>query len=264
MKFICELCSKNFTRAYTLNVHMKTTCPIFREQQQQSVILIKENEQRILFLEEKMDELSSDNSSKNLIISKLESEINALRSINRVYEEEINNLKEKIEVERTQASLEAKLELTKERADRLEHHILAENSKPRNVFNLNLAPYHTPEEFDKICESYTAEHFNQGPEATYKFLLNNCFKDDEGKPRIKCTDSSRRIFKGIKNGVPFVDVGGTKIAKDVSRPIKGAVRKVANQIHDDVDVCEWTKKTSSHYRALEQARLSKRLAKDLL
>lgn len=249
MDIICELCKKSVGHATSLKRHQGTKiCQNVRDMIKS---LRKDDKTIIDTLTARVDELERESLLKN---------------------EQIRQLKNQLENAKAQATLETKLELaqvaiekTEERASRLEQHILRENSKPRSSGNItmNLAPLCSQDELEKICAGYTVDHFNGGPEATYQFLLKNCLTDSEGNPRIKCTDTSRRVFKGRSStGEPFVDVGGKKIAKNVSKPIKSAIRTASNQI-DDIEEYSITTKASSHYRSIEPARLSRRLAQDL-
>lgn len=243
MRIVCEFCGRTLDRSNSLKKHLTTK--ICKTAQTLTLSIKNVNDSKLVDKE---------------TIESLREQIQTLTIENIKLKEELYKFKIKSTVE------EAKLEITKERADRLEQHILTENSKPRtsNNITMNMAPYCSQDEIKEICKRYTVEHFNGGPEATYKFLLENCFRDEDGRPRVKCTDSSRRVFKGVKkSGGSFVDVGGQTIAKDVGRPMKNAVRDAANQIQDETDEV-WCQKTTSHYRALEPTRLSKRLARDLV
>lgn len=257
-KIVCESCGKEYARADSLRRHLD---------KQKMCVKAKELENKVKVLEvanSSAQVLIDENTSLKEQLSVLKEEKRATADTIEQLSKEIISLKERIESEKAQASLEAKLELTKERADKLENHILRENSKPRNM-TLNLAPYFTPEDALCIAEEYTVAHFLDGPKATYNFALERILKDETGRPRVKCTDSSRRIFKGIKaSGETFTDVGGHRIAEDVARPMKSAVRSAANQLHEELDDRTWADKMSSHCRALEPARLSKKLAKDLV
>jgi len=219
-KFVCKFCDKKYTRPYSLKVHLNTSCIVFAQKK-------REEEDAFTALKLRVEELECENAF----------------------------LRERLADAEKRELLEAK-----ERAQKLENHILKESSKPRTNITMNLAPYCSTEELVEICEQYTVDHFIEGPEATYRFLLENCLKKD-GVPRVKCTDPSRRVFRGVKNGEPFIDIGGKKITTDVSKPLKSAIKVVSNKV-DDLEDYDWAKKTSSHYRALESSRLSKRLVQD--
>lgn len=159
-------------------------------------------------------------------------------------------------------------------AKTLQDHILEENKKPRTVNttnikakNVNLAPYDlTRASVDAICREYTAEHFNQGPEATYRFILDKHLTDPDGTRRVACSDIARLIFKGVfEDGTEFIDVGGDKIYNEVVAPMRRAVQRAGMHYQEDKDISDdaLEGRQRVHRRVLEPARIKKRLAGDL-
>lgn len=80
------------------------------------------------------------------------------------------------------------------------------------------------------------------------------FKDKNGTPGI---------FKGIKDGTEFTDVGGKGLTAAVTAPMKRDVRRAGSSLDSFSDE-EYCKKISSHHRVLEPLWLTKRLAGDLI
>lgn len=208
--------------------------------------------------------------------------LSRIKSLEEKYQNEIESLKEKYEEackmlsETERDRLEeliqkrealARLETTTKHAEKLENHILKENSKPRNNITINMAPYDLTEELaTRICEGYTIEHFKQGPEATYNFLLQNYLKTEDGRLKLKCTDMSRQVFKGIReDGTEFTDVGAICVKNTGVKPLKKAVINSGDKLlqEEDIELDFLNKKTSSHFRVLEKSRLGKKLAGDL-
>ena len=183
------------------------------------------------------------------------------QSINE-YKTQIADLREQLAFKNGEQALTDHL---KQQTDRYEKHLLHENSKPRITIQ-NLAPYDlTPEIATKLCEQYTAEHFLQGPEITYKFLLDTHLTDAEtGKRKLACTDVARQIFKGkTADGEVFTDVGAERVFTDVVKPLKRAINKVGSNLSEIEDEEIIESKRKSHQRTLENKRLKKKLAGDL-
>lgn len=224
----CHLCNRTFARPSGLNVHLKGRCLVQKQQQAAA-----DEQARIL----------------------MDGENARLKEENVRYREE--NIKLRIQLEF--------LTKVEARADKLENHILQENSKPRVM--INLAPYDI-DHVKRICETYTTEDFNRGPEATYDFLLKKCLTADDGRKLLKCTDTARHIFKGVKNdGTEFIDVGGSRLECEIVKPLKRAVKKAGDQLYDidldEEDCRDIERRAKSHNRALEPARIKRRLAGDL-
>lgn len=239
-KLLCSYCKKTFSRQSCLTKHINSICPVLRTE-----------------LTVKCSELEIDNKKLKNIIDEQKQTIAALR-------EENASLKEQFELKIELARKDAKLEVSERRVEKLENHILKENSKPRtsNV-TLNIAPYNfSADQIQEICNQYTVDDLNSGPEATYEFITEKHLKDPDGRPRLKCTDAARKTFITIKeDGTKEVDVGGQKIVKALRKPMQRAVIKACDSISEITDQ-QFREKLAPHHRALEPSRLTRRLSAD--
>lgn len=259
----CTSCKKIFASSTTLRNHVNNYCHVLREAMKQKCAELKL----------KVEDLEVEIKILKKISLEKDTQIESLAKTTQDKDELILSLKEKLiraetgkEIARKDGELETTrtfMQETKEHAEKLENHILRENSKPRNNITINLSPYDfSPESIQAVCAQYTAEDFLKGPEATYKFILEKHMKDN-GRPRIKCTDPSRKVFRGVKtDGTEYTDVGGRKLVTAVAAPMKRAVKNAGGSIETLTDE-EYCKKVSSHHRVLEPSRLTKRFAVDL-
>lgn len=191
---ICPKCNKVFLRASSIGPHLKNSCIAIKTGLFETVQNLK-------------NELKNSKESIELIHQHYREEINSLKESNL---RELNSLEEKCRHEFC--------DYKDHKLDKYENHILKEkninitNTSNNTTNNLNLAPYIlTRELLKEICKTYTFEHFGRGPNATYNFVADRVLRDLNGIPRIKCTDTDRKMFKGIcSDGEEFVDIGGKK------------------------------------------------------
>lgn len=260
MENICADCLKTLATKSSLTRHRKQCI---------SAQLAKNN------LENKITELTIEIDKLNQTIITLSTDLENSLASNIELKERINVLeseakyqKEIFQLEKQLAYKEGEESQIKPQLDRLQKHILKENSKPRitnNVIN-NLATYPTSPVIQQVVRDYTEEHFLAGPECTHEFLRDKLLTDEEGKRRVACTDIARNIFKGkTEDGAEIVDVGGKRLQKDIINPLKKTIRKTSKNLESsgDWDEEELEAKTASHMRALASKNVTKRLAGEL-
>ena len=250
----CDKCHITFTLKKNLQRHQKYSCKVMINAMIDELEILKN---KYNALKEQYETIVAEHNQQ---IGNLQKEHDQTqRQVEQEYKQEIAILREEL------AYKSGEQKHLKEQTQRYEQHLFKENSKPRITIN-NVAPYNmTPELATKICEKYTVDHFLQGPECTYRYMLDNHLTDTEtGKKLLVCTDIARSIFKGIDtNGVEFTDVGAERVLSDVVRPLKIAINKAGNDLYDIKDDDFIQGKRKSHYRILEPRRLKKKLSGDL-
>lgn len=231
----CPKCNKLFSRLSAVNAHFKKNCPVFRF------------------------ELITKNQTMEIEIKALKKEFaQEMETLKKKHSEEICLLKEQNQQKFS--------DYKDNKLDKYEAHILKEKKPNISITTFNLAPYDLSQKMSReICKSYTSEDFARGPEATYEFITKIHLRNSSGVAKIRCTDISRRMFKGTdENGYEFTDVGGKRFIRDIIQPVKKAVRLAGIQYQDKTDISDEALQTKEkrHYRELEPTRVGNRLAGD--
>lgn len=148
-------------------------------------------------------------------------------------------------------TLHEQIRLQQEKIDKLENQIFEIAKQPTTIHNTSthqrilnivhqLAPYDLePDKIQEMVDQYfTAEVFRGGPDEIAKMTAEFLLTDPESKkPKVACTDASRRTFRYITSSDtrPQVDAGFQKTHGIIRRPLKQANYEWFDQLQKNTD-----------------------------
>ena len=231
MSIICCFCNKKYNNNSSLNYHQKTT---------KFCIKIQNNNQEII----------EDNIFNCVYCNKIFSNKHRLNSHklickeikNKNLEELINNIKQKDEqiklFENEVSNLESQLEIYKKISEDDRECIKDIAKQPKTSYTqqiqnnnryLNLSPLNLTAEYvkDQVENNFTKNNFLEGQKGVAEFVFDNLLKDENGKSKYICDDSSRHKYSyKTEDGQIMVDLR----AKKLTDIIKNDIIKKSNNI----------------------------------
>ena len=231
MSIICCFCNKKYSNNSTLNYHQKTAKFCIKIQNNKSEIS-EENIFNCIYCNKIFSNKHRLNSHK-LICKEIK---------NKNFEELINNLKQKDEqiklFENEVSSLKTQLEIYKKISED-NHECIKDIAKQPKTYTqqiqnnnnkyLNLTPLNLTAEYvkDQVENNFTKNNFLEGQKGVAEFVFDNLLKDENGKTKYICDDSSRHKYSyKTEDGQIMVDLR----AKKLTDMIKNDIIKKSNNI----------------------------------
>ena len=231
MSIICCFCNKKYSNNSALNYHQKTAKFCIKIQNKSEIG--EENIFNCVYCNKIFSNKHRLNSHK-LICKEIK---------NKNFEEIINNLKQKDEqiklFENEVSSLKTQLEIYKKISED-NHECIKDIAKQPKIYTqqiqnnnnnkyLNLTPLNLTAEIvkDKVENNFTKNNFLEGQKGVAEFVFDNLLKDENGKTKYICDDSSRHKYSyKTEDGQIMVDLR----AKKLTDMIKNDIIKKSNDI----------------------------------
>ena len=226
MAIICEFCNKEYKNISNLNNHQKTAKFCLKIQKGE-----QKGEQNLELTCDLCDKILS--SKYRLDSHKLTCKVN--KKI--MYEDLIDIIKQKDEEIKQKdyriIELESKLEMSEKFQDcltdiakqpKIQTNQQIQNNKYINLSPLNLTPEYVK---DKVENNFTKNNFLEGQKGVAEFVFDNLLKDENGKTKYICNDSSRHKYTyKAEDGEIKTDIK----AKKITDMIKNDIIKKSNDI----------------------------------